>query len=178
MSVRLGISSRGQKRAQKKGAPAARPSSHKRQVGPSRAGWSLDQIPQPRNPEKAPSTGNLGDVGSVRRRSLGCLTAPVRLRLRFAQATPDTLPRRASVAAPRVARQGRAWRPGLDLNQDKERCTAPALTLPPPGRFDHSRSRRAGPRLPPFRVNPPAPGAPRRSFATGYGRYWPAPARR
>jgi hypothetical protein len=29
----------------------------------------------------------------------------------------------------------KAWRPGLDLNQDEERCTALALTLPPPGRL-------------------------------------------
>jgi len=37
--------------------------------------------------------------------------------------------RRSGVAAPRVARQGEAWRPGLDLNQDKERCIALASTL-------------------------------------------------
>src|SRR5664279_4385376 len=48
--------------------------------------------------------------------------APLKLRrTRFAL--------RSRVAAPRVARQGEAWRPGLDLNQDKERCTALASTL-------------------------------------------------
>jgi hypothetical protein len=58
----------------------------------------------------------------------------------------------SGVAAPRVARQGEAWRPGLDLNQDKERCTAPASTLPPPGRGDHYELERR--RLPLLPVNP------------------------
>src|SRR5439155_10865706 len=42
---------------------------------------------------------------------------------------------------------GEGWRPGLDLNQDKEHCTAPALSLPPPGRGDHCLSRRGEPPL-------------------------------
>ena len=44
-------------------------------------------------------------------------TATVRLRFRFAQATPDTLhPDGLSVAAPRVARQGEAWWGKKDSN--------------------------------------------------------------
>src|SRR5207344_1701793 len=104
----------------------------------------------------------------------------VRLRFRYAQATPDTLrPDGLRVAAPRVARQGEAWRPGLDLNQDKEHCTAPASTLPPPGRSDHRRSRRGEPHLPRRTVNNSrrllinsagARAVPRRSFATDCAR--------
>jgi hypothetical protein len=37
------------------------------------------------------------------------------------------------LAEPKL-RSSEGWRPGLDLNQDIERCTALALTLPPPGR--------------------------------------------
>src|SRR3954466_10604831 len=44
------------------------------------------------------------------------------------------------------------WRPGLDLNQDKERCTVPASTLPPPGRGDHYRSWQGEPCW--LRINP------------------------
>src|SRR6185295_3434347 len=39
-----------------------------------------------------------------------------------------------------LAEAGEGWRPGLDLNQDKEHCTAPASTLPPPGRRQHCRT--------------------------------------
>ena len=48
--------------------------------------------------------------------------------------------------------QSEGWRPGLDLNQDKEHCTALASTLPPPGRIHLSRSAPAGPLL--VAVNP------------------------
>jgi len=61
---------------------------------------------------------------------------PVRLRFRSSYAG-HALPRRSGVAAPRAARQGEAWRPGLDLNQDKQCCTTAASKLPPPGRGDH-----------------------------------------
>jgi hypothetical protein len=41
--------------------------------------------------------------------------------------------RRAAVVGKWLAepklRSGEGWRPGLDLNQDKEQCTAPASTL-------------------------------------------------
>jgi hypothetical protein len=48
--------------------------------------------------------------------------AAVRLRFRFAQATPDTLrPEGFSAAAPRVARQGEAWWACLDSNQEPDR---------------------------------------------------------
>src|SRR5258705_8065782 len=47
------------------------------------------------------------------------------------------------------------WRPGLDLNQDKEHCTAPASSLPPPGQGDHRRSRAGEPCLPRFNLNNP-----------------------
>ena len=48
--------------------------------------------------------------------------------------------------------QSEGWRPGLDLNQDKEHCTALASTLPPPGRPHISRSAPAGPLV--VAVNP------------------------
>ncbi len=61
----------------------------------------------------------------------------------------------------------RHWRPGLDLNQDIERCTALAWKLPPPGRAHHRRSRGYEPSPGPGRpsINPNRPGpaeAPRR----------------
>src|SRR5579872_6357810 len=89
----------------------------------------------------------------------GCWSAaPVRLRFRVAPATPDTLcalrfgwcgvglPSRSS------REQSEGWRPGLDLNQDKEHCTALASTLPPPGRAHLSRLAPLGPLL--VAVNP------------------------
>src|SRR6266850_6103238 len=62
-----------------------------------------------------------------------------------------------------LAEAGKAsegWRPGLDLNQDKEHCTAPASTLPPPGRLDHRRSRCREPWLP--LINPNLTGGRKR----------------
>jgi hypothetical protein len=56
MSVRLGIKTHERKWAQKKGALLRVPFDQER-VTHAR-GWSLDQISQPRNPRKAPSTGN------------------------------------------------------------------------------------------------------------------------
>ena len=112
-------------------------------------GWSLDQIPHPRNPQKPPINRHF-------RENQGCLPRP-RLRsssygaasLAFAaEATPARFALPVSAGLPsRSWRQRRSWRPGLDLNQDKEHCTAPASTLPPPGRGDHRRSRRGEPYL-------------------------------
>jgi hypothetical protein len=58
------------------------------------------------------------------------VSAPVRLRIRFAQATPDTLhPYGPAVAAPRVARQGEAWWARQDSNLQPDRYERPALTI-------------------------------------------------
>ncbi len=56
--------------------------------------------------------------------------APVRLRFRFAQATPDTLRSNGlRVAAPRVARKGEAWWARQDSNLQPDRYERPALTI-------------------------------------------------
>ena len=96
---------------------------------PLARGWSLDQFPHPRNPQKRP----------INREIQGFLALGPALLLGTPATSPSSLSfhssfaghalrRRSGVAAPRVARQGEAWRPGLDLNQDKERCTALAST--------------------------------------------------
>src|SRR6266568_7064513 len=73
----------------------------------------------------------------------------------YGAASPSSrLACRAEAAPPRLGgASSEGWRPGLDLNQDKERCTAPASTLPPPGRADHRRSRRGEPPLAGINVN-------------------------
>ena len=171
MSVRLGISSRGSRKLGTKKGRADRASLEpKREVSLAR-GWSLDQIPQSRNPENGPSTGisRLRPTGSARQARL--LGTGVRKTWAGISVWPAEPKLRSSVG----------WRPGLDLNQDKERCTVLAWTLPPPGRSDHCRSRRGEPRLPLVNPNGPAAfgvigikagGAPRRSCATDYVRYW------
>src|SRR5260370_40578168 len=54
--------------------------------------------------------------------------APVRLRFRFAQATPDTLRSNGlRVAAPRVARKGEAWWARQDSNLQPDRYERSAL---------------------------------------------------
>jgi hypothetical protein len=58
ISVLLGIDLTDWILGTKKGRAAARPLSQERGF-PSRAGWSLDQIPHPRNPQKAPINRDL-----------------------------------------------------------------------------------------------------------------------
>ena len=95
----------------------------RRQVALAR-GWSLDQIPQPRKGLKGPINRHFP---AFVLRAVGGGSSPSRLSLRSSYAGHAS-PCRSGVAAPRVARQGEAWRPGLDLNQDKERCTVLAST--------------------------------------------------
>src|SRR5690348_13876382 len=57
----------------------------------------------------------------------------------------------AWLAQPKL-RSSEGWRPGLELNQEKGRCTAPALAIPPPGRSNHCSSDRGGPSR--HQVNP------------------------
>src|SRR6185312_765766 len=136
ISVLLGISSQTGFQAQKKGAHAARPLSQERGL-PSRAGWSLDQIPHPRNPQKRAINGEIPAfalrASAWQARSFGG-EAGKGLRLRLA-------------CRAEAGEASEGWRPGLDLNQDKEHCTAPASTLPPPGRGNHRRSQRGEPYL-------------------------------
>jgi hypothetical protein len=138
---------RGYGWAQKKGAHDARPL-RSRARDPAR-GWSLDQISQPRNPENVPSTGNftclrsrsIGADGPRRRKRLGktgCSDWLAEPKLRSSEARLRSLSygrglRIDWLAEPEL-HSSEGWRPGLDLNQDIERCTALALTLPPPGR--------------------------------------------
>ena len=105
--------------AQKKGAPVARPSNPALGINLAR-GWSLDQIPHPRK----------GLKGPINRHFSPALCGLWR-------GSPSTLSLCSSYAghaspfglqAAQLA-EGRSWRPGLDLNQDKEHCTAPASTL-------------------------------------------------
>jgi hypothetical protein len=72
----------------------------------------------------------------------------------WAVRAPDNSLRHHRLARPK-RRSCKGWRPGLDLNQDKERCTALASKLPPPGRIHHRRSHRSRPMLP--RINPNVP---------------------
>ena len=77
-------------------------------------GWSLDQIPHPRNPQKRAINRHFRDSAVF---DEACRAALVRLRFRFAPATPDTL--RLTVCAwlrRRVARQGEGVeaRPGFE----------------------------------------------------------------
>jgi len=98
----LGINTRELEFGHKKRARLPRvPFSRERGVSLAR-GWSLDQISKRRNPENRPSTGNFQQFGFL-------LMGAYRLAGRA-----------------KAPREG--WRPGLDLNQDKERCTALALT--------------------------------------------------
>src|SRR5215468_5680625 len=131
MSVRLGIKSHGMELGTKKGRAGRASPCHSVRETLAR-GWSLDQFPHPRNPQKRAINGEFQGNQRYLPRPGFALRAPatgpssLSLHSSFAR---HALPRRSGVAAPRVARQGEAWRPGLDLNQDKERCTAPASTL-------------------------------------------------
>jgi len=107
----LGIKSRGKGNwAQKKGAPTARPSKPALGINLAR-GWSLDQIPQPRKG----------------------LNSPVNRHFVPFSSEVDPGSREENASKQRVIRfelnKREGWRPGLDLNQDKERCTALASTL-------------------------------------------------
>src|SRR5580692_4450333 len=158
MSVLLGIKSRGwqlENRHKKRARiPRVPQTTCVRQALAREA--SLDQISQPRNPQKR--AVNRHFVGLCRhvREGVGALPAwssPSTLSPCSSYAG-HALPRRSGVAAPRVARQGESglpavardyqpafargfgggqpctrfasegWRPGLDLNQDKEQCNA------------------------------------------------------
>ena len=140
--------------AQKKGALAARPSSPALGINLAR-GWSLDQIPHPRKGLKGPINRHFWAAS----RSL--------FELRRGSAPPSDWP-----VQPKL-RSSEGWRPGLDLNQDKEHCTAPASTLPPPGRSDHRRSRRREPLS--SRINPNSAGVKNACRATNVIRHglWP-----
>src|ERR1700693_5891329 len=130
MSVLLGIKSHGQgfghkKRARMLRVPRARARSatladHALAPGCPRARLSLDQIPQPRKGFRAPINRHFPRLRSS---SYGVASPPL---------VPGCPAEPALVlgwpAQPkRRSREG--WRPGLDLNQDKERCTALASTL-------------------------------------------------
>jgi len=76
-------------------------------------GWSLDQFPHLRNPQKR----------AINREIPGFLVPrpPSLFELRRGSLRHHWL------AEPKL-RSSEGWRPGLDLNQDKEHCTAPAST--------------------------------------------------
>src|ERR1700732_4722389 len=101
MSVLLGIESRGTGNwAQKKGAHTARPSTPSARL-PLRAGWSLEQIPQPRKGLKGPINRHFPSFAlraTGRFQSVYAFAWLKLRRTRFAH--------RSGVAAPRVARQG------------------------------------------------------------------------
>ena len=130
--------------AQKKGAHAARPLSQEREVTLAR-GWSLDQIPHPRNPQKRAINGEF---------PASPLRATAWQARHLARASCGSFVRSRLACRAEAGGASEGWRPGLDLNQDKEHCTAPASTLPPPGRGNHRRSRRGEPRLPRLNPNP------------------------
>src|SRR5215472_13967573 len=129
---------------------------------------SLDQIPRPCNPKKGPST----------------VIFPQFVRAWLAnRACPPSLCelRRGSLChfwlAEPKQRSCEAWRPGLDLNQDKGRCTVLASTP-----FRHrakviiAHRGRAGHRYRQLTLTngvsfARARDAPRTSSATDYGRY-------
>src|SRR5215468_9742044 len=85
MSVRLGIKSHGMELGTKKGrAGRASPCHSVRE--PLARGWSLDQFPHPRNPQKRAINGEFqGDQRYLR------LRPAVRLRSHSIRASPDTL---------------------------------------------------------------------------------------
>jgi hypothetical protein len=115
MSVLLGIKSHGQEIGHKKRARMPRvPLTIKRQVTLAR-GWSLDQIPQPRKGLKSPINRHFFRL----RPSVFGATSPPSSKAAWGEGWP---------AEPKLW-SSEAWRPGLDLNQDKERCIAPASTL-------------------------------------------------
>src|SRR5258708_39405446 len=108
MSVLLGIKSHGWKSGTKKGR-ACRASLQPQRVLLAR-GWSLDQIPQPRKGFRGPINRHFGPLNPWS--GWGDWLAEPKLRSpAFAGASSE------------------GWRPGLDLNQDKERCTALAWML-------------------------------------------------
>src|SRR5882672_9565862 len=89
----------------------------KRQVALARR-WSLDQIPHPRKGLKDPSTGILAVMHGLG----GSPGQPSWQLARLAEAAEQR-----RLASRFESSEG--WRPGLDLNQDIERCTALASTL-------------------------------------------------
>lgn len=169
MSVRLGISTRKVEKAQKKGAPAARPSSNCVRKPLAREA-SLARLRRFGKGFRPSSTVQFGQFARFIRRVRGLSPSPSTLSLRSSFAG-HALPRRSGVAAPRVARQGEAWRPGLELNQDVGRCTAPAW--PFRHRADPIIADRpsGGHRLCWLTLTPRARAVPRTSCARDCGRY-------
>lgn len=114
MSVRLGISTRKVEKAQKKGAPAARPSSNCVRKPLAREA-SLARLRRFGKGFRPSSTVQFGQFARFIRRVRGLSPSPSTLSLRSSFAG-HALPRRSGVAAPRVARQGEAWWGRKDSN--------------------------------------------------------------
>jgi hypothetical protein len=93
----------------------------KRQVALAR-GWSLEQIPQPRKALKGPINRHFDSYAWSRR-----IASPNRARFSFSS-QGEVFGAISWQAKPKL-RSSEGWRPGLDLNQDIERCTALASTL-------------------------------------------------
>src|SRR5665811_308154 len=124
MSVLLGIKSRGNRElGTKKGRACCASLDPQRQVTLAR-GWSLDQIPHPRKGLKGPINRHFGRSESLER--AGESAAAARARLRSASYGGAAFV--ATDLPSRSCGSSEGWRPGLDLNQDKERCTALAWT--------------------------------------------------
>src|SRR5450631_1020732 len=114
ISVLLGIKSRGLEIGHKKRARLPRvPQTPALGINLAR-GWSLDQIPQPRKTLRGPINRHFPAFA-------------LRATARHARLSGQSL-LSGWLAEPKL-RSSEGWRPGLDLNQDIERCTALAWIL-------------------------------------------------